>query len=134
MFTALDANSVFWQIPLAEDDCHKTVFTTHLGLYKFIRMPFGLTSALATFKRALELALAKSTWRTGLVYIDDIVIFSKVTEEHLTHVNEIFQALAQADISLKWKKCEFFHIFIRCHGHIIRPGRLEIDKTTKKSF
>lgn len=61
VFTTLDANSVFWKIPLAEEDQQKTAFNTHVGLYEFSRMPFELTNALATFQGALDMALANFT-------------------------------------------------------------------------
>ncbi len=105
VFTKLDANRGFCQITQAEEDRPKNGCTTHVGLFEFVRMPFGLTNVPASFRRALYIALAGFTWPTCLVYIDDVVIFSRNEEEHLTHVDDILTALGKAGISLKWEKC-----------------------------
>ena len=76
IFTTLDANCGFWQIPVRAQDIPKTAFITHGGLFEFKRMPFGLTKAPATCQRALDIALARYKWKTCIVYIDDVVIFS----------------------------------------------------------
>lgn len=134
IFTTLDANCGFWQVPVAKEDIPKTAFVTHNGLFEFRRMPFGLTNAPATFQRALDIALAAFKWKTCIVYIDDVVIFSKTIGEHLEHVDTILTALAKAGISLKFAKCDFFSKQIKYLGHIIKPGRLEVDKAHTKSL
>ena len=90
-------------------------------------MPFGLTNAPATFQRALDTILSPFKWKTCLVYIDDIVIYSKTVEDHLRHVDEIFTALGEAGVTLKISKCRFFSDTVEYLGHIIKPGKLEID-------
>ena len=89
VFTTLDFNSGYWQVPMEGNARGITAFICHSGLYQFKRMPFGLTNAPATFQRTLDILLSQFRWRCCLVYIDDVVIFSRSIEEHLTHVAEI---------------------------------------------
>ena len=100
VFTTLDAYSGYWQVGLEERDRAKTSFVCHAGQYQYKRMPFGLTNAPATFHRALDMILSPFKWKTCLVYIDDIVIFSKSVEEHIRHVDEISTALGEAGVTL----------------------------------
>ena len=76
VFTTLDCNSGYWQIPVAEEDRPKTTFTCHAGTYQFNRMPFGLMNAPATFQRMLDILLSGYRWKSCLIYLDDIIIFS----------------------------------------------------------
>ena len=107
VFSTLDANAGYWQIPLHENDKQKTAFTTHQGLYQFTRMPFGLTNAPATFQRALDIILSPVKGQYCLVYIDDTIIFSKSPEEHLVHLDDVISLLDEAGLSLKLNKCFF---------------------------
>lgn len=68
VFSALDSICGYWQMPISEEDRHKTAFSCHSGLYEFNRMPFGLTNAPASFQRAMDVLLAKFRWKTCLVY------------------------------------------------------------------
>lgn len=71
-------------------------------------MPLGLASAPATFQSALNMVLALDKWKTCLVYVDDILFFSKTMENHICHVDEILTALQEAKISQRMKNCKFF--------------------------
>ena len=90
-------------------------------------MSFGLMNAPATFQRALDIVLSPFKWRTCLIYLDDVIIFSKNYDDHLEHVEQVLSALYEANITLKIKKCVFFSNMVNYLGHIIRPGQLEID-------
>ena len=81
-FTTIDAFAGYWQINLRKRDRHKTAFVCHAGTYEYKRMPFGLTNAPACFQRALDMILTKYKWKTCLVYIDDVVIYSKNVDDH----------------------------------------------------
>ena len=129
IFTTLDCNSGYWQIPVSPEDRDKTAFTCHSGLYRYKRMPFGLTNAPATFQRTLDILLSPFRWRSCLVYLDDVIVFSKNIDQPLAQVDEILQVLKNAGISLKLKKCSFCTDTVTYLGHIIRPGQLSIDKT-----
>lgn len=134
VFTTLDANWGFWQLPLRNEDREKTAFCSFDGLYQFTRMPFGLTNAPASFQRALDVILARYKWKTCLVYIDDVIIFSSSVEDHISHVDTVLTALKRAGVSLKIYKCDFFTQKVKYLGHIVRPGTIEIDHAKTKSL
>ena len=118
-FTTLDLASGYWQVPLDDDAIPKTAFTTHKGLYEFVRMPFGLCNAPATFQRAMQSVLAGLEWRDCFVYIDDILIASATFEEHLQHLEQVFNRLRTANLRLKPKKCRFLCKEVKYLGHVI---------------
>lgn len=89
-------------------------------------MPFGLCNAPATFQRALDMLLAGYRWRSCLVYLDDVIIFSKTKEQHLLDVHEILDVLHTGGLSLKLRKCHFFPDCVNYLGHIVRLGKLEV--------
>jgi hypothetical protein len=66
VFTALDCNSGYLQIPVPPDNGDKTIFTSHYGIYRFLRLPFGLRNAPATFQRAIDIILSGVKWKTCL--------------------------------------------------------------------
>jgi len=76
-FSTLDLRSGYWQISVAPEDRDNTAFTTKAGLYRFIRMPFGLMNAPSTFQRMMNGVLRGLTWTPCLVYLDDIVVFTR---------------------------------------------------------
>ncbi len=100
IFSALDANSGYWQIPMSCEERAKTASSCHAGFYEWVRMPFGLTNALATFQRALDIILAWLKWRSCLVYLDDVIIFSQSVGDHIRQVDEVLTALREAGVSL----------------------------------
>ena len=77
IFTTLDANWGYWQIEVNPEDREKTAFVSHHGMYQWLRMPFGLRNAPAAVQRTMDVILASVKWKTALVYLDDIVVFSK---------------------------------------------------------
>jgi hypothetical protein len=80
VFSTLDCNSGYWQIPVDPLDKEKTTFTSHEGLYQFRRMPFGLKNAPATFQRFVDITLTGLAWKVCLVYLDDIIVYSNCRE------------------------------------------------------
>ena len=107
VFSTLDLKTGYWQIPMSESAISKTAFTCHLGLFEFTRMPFGLTNAPAIFQRAMNKALTGLIGKCCMVYIDDIVVFSRNTQEHARHLQQVFERLKQAGLQLKPSKCHF---------------------------
>jgi hypothetical protein len=83
VLSSLDALSGFTQLSLVEEDKEKTAFRSHCGLYQFKRMPFGLHNGPSIFQRVMQGILAPYLWIFTLIYIDDIVVFSKSYEDHL---------------------------------------------------
>jgi hypothetical protein len=117
-FTCLDLRSGYWQIQLADDAKEKTTFTCRYGHFQFRVMPFGLTNAPATFQRMMNNILHRYIDRCTMVYLDDIIIFSKTEEEHIENVLEIVCVLQEHDLILNEKKCTWGSTSILYLGHI----------------
>jgi Reverse transcriptase (RNA-dependent DNA polymerase) len=131
IFTTLDCNSGYWQIPVRPEDRERTTVTSHEGLYWFLRMPFGLRNAPATFQRFVDINLSGLTRKTCLVYLDDIIVFSKTPAEQIAHFDAVLNRLYLAGLTLNLNKCHFFNETLDYLGHVIRPGQLSVaEKTT----
>jgi hypothetical protein len=103
--TALDALAGFTQSSIKDEDRPKTAFRSHKGLYQFKRLPFGFRNGPAVLQRVMQNVLAPFLWIFALVYIDDIVVFSKSFEEHLSHLDSVFGAIAESGLTLSPNKC-----------------------------
>ena len=134
IFSTLDCNAGYWQLPVSERDRAKTAFVCHAGLYQYIRMPFGLKNAPASFQRTLDIILSGYKWKSCLVYLDDVIIYSNTVEDHMRHVKAILGALKAAGITLKFSKCELFTDTVKYLGHIIKPGTLSVDTIATKAL
>ena len=97
----------------------KTAVRTPLGSYEFLVMPFGLVNAPSTFQRFMEIALRPYLTKFCMVYIDDIIIFSKTAEDHADHIRLILECLNQHQIKIKLSKCEFYKTKLDFLGHVI---------------
>jgi hypothetical protein len=118
-FSTLDLFAGYWQIPLEEMSKEKTAFSTDSGLYEFNVMPFGLCNAPATFQRFMDATMAGLKWKTLLVYMDDIIVFSSTFAEHLVDLEGVFLRLQEANLTLNLDKCSFFKQKIKYWGHSI---------------
>jgi len=127
MFSTLDCNLRYWQIPVADEDRDKTTFVFHEGAYRYIRLLFGLSNAPATLQRAIDMILGELKWKNCLVYLDDIIVFSHSAGEHVEHLREVFSALRGADLSLMAQKCHLFQEEVEYLGHIVGPGQLKVQ-------
>nr|WPV71156.1 MAG: replicase [Ips erranti-like virus 3] len=126
-FSTLDLKSGYWQVEMDQRDKEKTAFSTGNGLWHFNVMPFGLCNAPATFERLMETVLRGLTWKTCLVYLDDIIIMGKTFEEHLQNVEEIFKKFRGANLKLNPKKCSFFQEEVEYLGHVISSKGVKTD-------
>ncbi|KAI8484640.1 hypothetical protein Bbelb_375810 [Branchiostoma belcheri] len=126
-FTTLDMTSGYWQVDLDPADREKTAFTTGRGLYQFKVMAFGLTNAPSTFQRLVELLLAGLDWRTCLAYLDDIIVFSRTFQDHLTTLEEVFRRCRAANLKLNAKKCQFARPRVRFLGHVVSKQGIQPD-------
>ena len=126
-FTTLDLASCYWQVEVEEQDKEKTAFSTPKGHFEFNVMPFGLTNAPSTFQCLMECVLAGLTQKQCLIYLDDIVVFSKSFEEHLGWLTNVFQALRRAGLTLQFKKCHFAQRQVRYLGHVVSAAGIHPD-------
>ena len=131
VFSTLDLKSGYWQIPVAEEDVKKTAFITHTGLYEFVRMPFGLANAPAEFQRTMQTVLGEMIGQFVMVYLDDIVVYSKSEQEHEEHLRRVFDALEQNGLKLKASKCTFSAPSVELLGYIMSAEGIKCnpDKT-----
>ena len=106
--STLDMASGYHQISMAPEDRQKTAFITKFGLFEYVRMPFGLCNAPATFQRAMNLVLEGLTWKQLLAYIDDVIVLGKTFDEHVANLREVFQRFRTNNLKLKPKKCSLF--------------------------
>ena len=123
----LDGFSGFNQILVHPDDQDKTAFTIPWGTFKYVKMPFGLKNAGATFQRATDIAFSKEIHDFLVVYLDDLTPFSKSDQEHLKHLRQIFMTCRKYGISLNPKKSLFGLEEGKLLGHIISKDRIRID-------
>jgi len=132
VFSTLDCNSRYWQIPVADENRDKTTFACHEGAYRYICLPFGLSNAPATFQRAIYMILGRLKWKRCLVYLEDIIVFSQSAGEHVEHLQEVFAELRGAGVSLKAKKSHLFQEKVEYFGHIVGRGQLQVqDKNVR---
>ena len=117
IFTTLDLRSGYYHIALNESSREKTAFVTPFGKYQFNMVPFGLAQAPAYFQTLIKMVTDDCKFAIG--YLDDIIIFSKDEEEHLRHIEIIFQKLEAAGLKLKKSKCSFFKKHCQYLGHLI---------------
>ncbi|OWZ17073.1 RNA-dependent DNA polymerase [Phytophthora megakarya] len=117
-FSSLDLHAGYWQVPVAEADRDKTGFVTRQGLFRFVRMRFGLANAPGTFQRMMDAVLRGLTWESCLVYLDDVIVFSKGDmTRHVVELAMVLERLAQAGLSLKASKCAFAKEQLEYLGH-----------------
>lgn len=126
-FTKLDLMSGYHQVRIAEKDIPKTAFRTRYGHFEFLVLPFGLTNAPATFMRLMNDIMRPYLDRFVIVYIDDLLIFSKTKEEHDLHLRLVLDTLRQHQLVAKLSKCSFFKEEIDFLGHVINSNGIQPD-------
>lgn len=117
-FTTLDLASGYHQILMNKEDRAKTAFSTPLGHYEFKRMPFGLTSAPATFQRVMNYILTGLQGIECYVYLDDIVIYGRDLKDHNEKLSNVLSRLRYYNLKLQPEKCQFLRIEITYLGHL----------------
>jgi hypothetical protein len=126
-FTKLDIKDAYYRIRIREGDEWKTAFRTRYGHYEYMVMPFGLTNAPATFQNYIHTALHGFLDITCIVYLDDILIFSKTRDEHTRHVCQVLQRLQDAELYANPKKCTFYQKQVEFLGYIIGVDGISMD-------
>ena len=133
VFTSLDLAQGYYQLRISEEDVPKTAFKTHLGLFEWKVLSFGLTNAPATFQRAMQHILAPYIGKFVCVYLDDICIYSSTPEEHLKHLELVLQLLEKHQFYMNVTKCDFNRAEVKFLGHIVSHGQVKPDPAKVKS-
>ncbi|GJP74531.1 hypothetical protein CLOP_g5095 [Closterium sp. NIES-67] len=126
-FSKMDLRSGYHQIRVFADDCHKTAFRTRYGNYEYTVMPFGLTNAPSTFQFTMNGVFRDLLDKCVIIYLDDILIYSKTREQHLKDLDAVFQRLQQHRLITKGSKCEFLQQELEFLGHVIYTEGIWID-------
>ena len=126
-FSALDAKSAYWTIEVDQRDRNKTAFSDGFRLFHFNHMPFGLATAPSTFQRAINAVLSSVLGKHALAYLDDVVIYSRSFDEHLSHLDEVLGLLAQAGFRLNVSKCQLAVNSFKFLGFLITPQGISPD-------
>ena len=126
-FSSLDLQQGYYQVRISDEDAPKTAFRTPLGHFQWRVLNFGLTNAPATFMRLMNAVLAPFIGKFVLVYLDDILIYSKTEAEHRSHIRSVLQALRQHKLYAKLSKCEFFEPELKFLGHIVGQDGIKVD-------
>ena len=130
-FSKLDLTSGYWQVRVKSDDTHKTAFRTRYGHYEFMVMPFGLCNAPSTFQHLMNSTFQDYLDDFVIIYLDDIMIYSKTFNDHLKHLEIVFQKLREMKLYAKLQKCEFAKEEVEYLGHIV--GNKSIKPDPKKT-
>ena len=123
----LDGFSGYNQVLFHPDDQEKTTFTTPWGTFMYVKMPFGLMNAGATFQRAMYISFVDELGRFIFIYLDDVTIYSKFNDEHLQHLRRSFEKCGKFRISLNPNKSLFSLEEGNLLGHIISKDEIKID-------
>jgi hypothetical protein len=134
VFSKIDLRSGYHQVRIKGEDIHKTAFWTRYGHYEFVVVPFGLTNAPATFMCLMNNVLSKFLDKFVLVFIDDILIYSKNREEHEEHIRLVLQVLREHRLYAKFNKCDFFQKQIHYLGHVLSKEGVAVDPDKIRSI
>ncbi|GBG78012.1 hypothetical protein CBR_g25946 [Chara braunii] len=126
-FSKIDLKSGYHRIAIRPEDQHKTAFQTRYGLYEFVVMPFGLCNAPGTFHHAMNRIFHDYLDKFVIVYLDDILIFSKTVKEHVAHLDKVLSVLRQHKFKINGEKCEFGCTRVLYLGHEISAEGLKPD-------
>ncbi|GJS36682.1 putative reverse transcriptase domain-containing protein [Tanacetum coccineum] len=134
VYSKIDLRSSYHQLRVREEDIPKTAFRTRYGHYEFQVMPFGLTNAPAVFMDLMNRVCKPYLDKFVIVYIDDILIYSKNKEEHEEHLKLILELLKKEELYAKFSKCEFWIPKVQFLGHVIDSKGIHIDPAKIESI
>ncbi|KAI3784129.1 hypothetical protein L1987_43222 [Smallanthus sonchifolius] len=126
-FSKIDLRSGYHQLKVREEDIPKTAFRTRYGHFEFRVMSFGLTNALAAFMDLMNRVCRPMLDRSVIVFIDDILIYSKNEGDHACHLKEVLEALKEEKLYAKFSKCPFWLREVQFLGHVINPNGIMVD-------
>ncbi|GJS64395.1 putative reverse transcriptase domain-containing protein, partial [Tanacetum coccineum] len=134
VYSKIDLRSGYHQLRVREEDIPKTAFRTRYGHYEFQVMPFGLTNALAVFMDLMNWVCKPYLDKFVIVFIDDILIYSKNKQEHEEHLKLILEFLKKEELYAKFSKCEFWIPKVQFLGHVIDSQGIHVDPAKIESI
>ncbi|GJR70854.1 putative reverse transcriptase domain-containing protein [Tanacetum coccineum] len=127
IYSKIDLRSGYHQLRVREEDIPKTAFRTRYGHYEFRVMPFGLTNAPAVFMDLMNRVCKPYLDKFVIVFIDDILIYSRNEKEHEEHLKTILELLKKEELYAKFSKCEFWINTVKFLGHVIDSSGIHVD-------
>ncbi|GKB90246.1 putative nucleotidyltransferase, ribonuclease H [Tanacetum coccineum] len=127
IYSKIDLRSGYHQLRVREEDVPKTAFRTRYEHYEFRVMPFGLTNAPAVFMDLMNRMCKPYLDKFVIVFIDDILIYSRHEKEHEEHLKTILELLKKEELYAKFSKCEFWINTVKFLGHVIDSGGIHVD-------
>jgi hypothetical protein len=127
VFSKIDLRSGYHQLKVRECDIPKTLFILRYGLYEFTVMSFGLTNEPAYFMYIMNKVFMEYMDKFNVVFIDDILVYSRNEEEHEGHLHLVLQKLQDHKLYSKLSKCEFWLKQVAFLGHVISKGGISVD-------
>jgi hypothetical protein len=127
VFSKIDLRSGYHQLKIRESDIPKTAFHTRYGLYEYTMMSFRLTNTPAYFMYLMNKVFMEYLDKFVVVFMDDILIFSKTEEEHEKHLRMVLEKLRSNQLYAKFSKCEFWLTEVAFLGHVISAGGISVD-------
>ncbi|WVZ52111.1 hypothetical protein U9M48_003201 [Paspalum notatum var. saurae] len=127
IFSKIDLRSGYHQLKIRPSDIPKTAFATKYGLYEYTVMSFGLTNTSAYFMQLMNSVFMDYLDKFVVVFIDDILIYSKTESEHEEHLRLVLQRLREHKLYAKFSKCEFWIDKVRFLGHVVSKGGIAVD-------
>ncbi|GJZ21304.1 putative reverse transcriptase domain-containing protein [Tanacetum coccineum] len=134
VYSKIDLRSGYHQLRVREEDISKTAFRTRYGHYEFQVMPFGLTNAPAVFMDLMNRVCKPYLDKFVIVFIDDILIYSKDRKEHEEHLKAILELLKKEELYAKFSKCEFWIPKVQFLGHVIDSKGIHVDPAKIESI
>ena len=127
VFSKIDLRSSYHQILVKADDVQKTAFRSRYGHYEYVVMPFGVTNAPTVFMDYMNRIFRPFLDKFVVVFIDDILIYSKMQEEHAEHLRLVLGVLREKQLYAKLSKCEFWMDEVQFLGHVISTQGIAVD-------
>ena len=127
VFSKIDLQSGYHQMRIKDVDVHKTAFITRYGHYEFLVMSFGLTNAPAAFMDLMNHVFRPYVDQFVVVFIDDILVYSKDREDHDTHLRVVLETLRKEHLYEKLSKCEFWFREVSFLGHVVSKEGIQVD-------
>ena len=139
-FSTMDLKSGFWQVKMAKESQQYTAFMVgSMGVYEFLRMLYGLCNAPAMFQRLMQNCLGELNLTYALIYLDDVIVFSRTEEDHLHHLRVVLGQFLEHGLKLKPSKCHFLQDEITFLGHEVsaegmKPGTANLKAITEMAL